>query len=216
MRLLSRIFSSIRSSLENEVLSELVELANLGTSTCVLLIKMVKEDDRSLVRKISKNEMHGDEVRRNVERLLFQGAFLPQSRHLFFTLAERMDNVIDRIEDCAKIYEATQRVDDGIRNHILEILDITKEACDCFCDALLSFFKGDETRMQEKIARINELESRIDDIKHEVFKNLVKSEDNLFWREKCTEDLIDTAEEISDNLQDAADMLGVIAASMKI
>ncbi len=216
MGIVSKLLAPFRSTLENDVFKALVELANLSSTTCSMLIRMIESDNKNLVRKISKNERHGDEIRRNVEKLLFEGAFLPQSRPLFFTLAERMDSVIDSIEDCAKIYEAAQQIDEEIKRRVLHILDVTKEACDCFCDALLSFFRGDERRMQEKIAVINEIEARIDDVKHEVFKSMVRSRDKCFWKEKCMEDFVDSAEEISDKLQDAADTLSVIAASMKV
>ena len=216
MGLLSRILAPFRSTLEDDILKKLVELANLSSTTCSMLIKMIESGDKNLVVRISKNERRGDDVRRSVEKLLFEGAFLPQSRPLFFTLAERMDSVIDSIEDCAKIFEAAQQVDEEVKRSVLHILDVTKEACDCFCDALVSFSRGDERRMQERIEKINELEARIDDVKHEVFKNLVKRDDDCFWREKCTEDLVDSAEEISDNIQDAADTLSVIAASMRV
>lgn len=202
---------------EKKVLDELVNLAEIIELSFNTLKDMILNNKKEMLSAITNYERKGDSIRRNIELHLFEGAFLPQSRHLFFTLAERMDSVIDRTEDCGKIFDIMDYViDDHVMERVREMLDLTTKTCNSFTTALNSFIRSDHTLMMAKTKEIREMEEQIDRIKHEIFKILIKANRNNFWEERTIVDLVDKLEDISDNLEDATDVLHIAAASLKM
>ncbi len=202
---------------EKKVLKELDNLARIIELSFGTLRRMIMENRKDMLQLITAYEKKGDRVRRNIELHLFEGAFLPQSRHLFFTLAERMDSVVDSTEDCGKIFDIMYyEMNDEIMRKVEEMFEFTQRTCSCFREALDSFIRSDHVRMLSRIKEIRELEENVDRIKHEIFRMLIESNNNNFWEERTTVDLVDKLEDISDGLEDAADVLHVAAASLRM
>ncbi len=202
---------------EKKVLAELVNLADVIEMSCDALREMITRNEKEMLPVITDYERKGDKIRRNIELHLFEGAFLPQSRHLFFTLAERMDSVIDRTEDCGKIFDIMKfEIDDAIKNKLYKMLELTARATISFKQALEAFIHSNHTRMVSKIKEVRDIEEQVDDIKHEIFKILIDANKNDFWEERTIVDLVDKLEDISDYLEDATDVLHIAAASLKV
>jgi len=202
---------------EKQVLNDLLNLSDVIQLSCETLNEMILNDRRDLLSKITDFEKKGDRIRRNIELHLFEGAFLPQSRHLFFTLAERMDSVIDRTEDCGKIFDIMRyEINDEIKKKISNILQLTIKASSSFKTALVAFINSEHALMTAKIKEVRDIEEQVDEIKREIFKLLIQANKNEFWEERTIVDLVDKLEDISDNLEDATDVLHIAAASLRI
>ncbi len=213
--LISKIFNIDKK--EKMVLKELENMLDIMNDACSSLTALISSFSKDLVEEVINCERMGDVARRNVEVHLFEGAFLPQARHLFFTLAERMDNIIDTMEDSAKIMELINRkIDKDIQEGLLKIMEITKKCCEMLKESFFYFKNGNEEKMKKKIEEIMLLENKIDDIKHELYKKMISHENCMFWIEKETSDLVELVESISDSVEDAADVLRIIVISMKV
>jgi len=202
---------------EEMVLKELESMLDIMNDACSSLTALLSSFSKDLVEEVINCERMGDVARRNVEVHLFEGAFLPQARHLFFTLAERMDNIIDKMEDSAKIIELiNEKMDKDIQSGLLKIMEITKKCCIMLKESFFYFKDGEEEKMKKKIEEIRILENKIDNIKHELYKKMISHKNCTFWIEKETSDLVELVESISDAVEDAADVLRVIVISMKV
>ncbi|MHA1685840.1 MAG: TIGR00153 family protein [Candidatus Heimdallarchaeaceae archaeon] len=199
---------------EKEVLIKTAELIQLLCSACEIFDEAIKKGDKNLMSEIYIIEKKGDEVRREIASKIYEGAFLPYLRPNIYKMAEMIDCIIDKLEDAALSFSKIKREDllKIIKNEIEIISELNIKMCHVLSKSFtICFLKGGDLR--ETIILIRVLEKRVDDLKHSILDKIMR-EDVKFWEGIVLLDFIEQLVEISDLIEDVADIIQLLNLSL--
>lgn len=116
---------------EKEVFAKIREHLNAVESTLMAFRKLFEvyirgdvERAEELLKDVEREESRADELRRNIELMLYGGAFLPASRGDYVRLSELIDNVADAAESAAhSLMFAKPIVPKGLEDEIIRLVD---------------------------------------------------------------------------------------------
>ena len=127
-----------------------------------VLIKDYLADHREFKEKsyrVHSLEHEADQVRRKIERYMFEGAFMPVYREDYMDLVERVDKVANRGEGVADFIALTRpAVPEFLHQGMLAMIDLTIKAFDLLTQAL-GFLKEDTAKVRPVADQIEELEA---------------------------------------------------------
>lgn len=185
-----------------------IRQGELAVKASETLIKVLKEDSyekkKELARDIKQIEREGDAVDSSISENLYKSRFVPFEREDIQTLGSRIEAFLDLIHDSAKkivIYhpKSTDSSWIEIGEFILEdariITGIARE---------LENYRKKPEPLQEKCARIKEIEQEVDDLYEYYMSHLFEAEKNGIELTKCKnivqclEDATDAAKEVAD------------------
>jgi predicted phosphate transport protein (TIGR00153 family) len=181
-----------------------------------LMQKTVKEyckdctDFKATAVEVQKREHDADEVRRDVEMTLYEGAFMPVERGDFVTLIERVDKVANQCEAVAEFLLLTRPdVDDDTKNGITEMMESTVRCYSHIPEMMKSMEDG---RVVMSMAhKVEEEERTVDQLFERSVRRLFK-EDYDLARKIHVKMLLDRVAAISNRVEDASDRFCVIVA----
>ena len=197
---------------ENQVIEKMREHLNYVIEANELLKVMIENDDKELAKEICEIEKLGDVVRREIALRLYEGAFIPGLRANLYRLAELIDEIIDEVEDTSINYNLISNLDGEIRHDCLRIAEINvKMSYD-----LISAFEclQNECELKDKTLVIRVREEEIDRIKEELYKKMIKKEVKSYWEGEILSDFIKHLVNISDLIEDAADVIQILNVSL--
>lgn len=169
-------------------------------------------DEKIVVEKrdvINGLEKKSDEVRRQIEESLYQGAFLPMSRSRILDLAEKTDEVADLVQDSSHLIGhisgdvRVSELDDLVKEQISETVECVKHLKEAV-DAI-----DEEAKVKELIKKVEVEEHHVDLIEDKLFKKLYSQDytpKSLILYGK----LIEFIGKISNKAEDASDTLSLI------
>ena len=165
------------------------------------------EGAKALEEEVSKLESEADNLRRSIELMLYEGAFLPASRGDYVRLSELVDQVADAAESAAHVLIlAKPKVPEEIKDGIIELVGSAIETYDVLMEAVRALNRDVDEAL--RLAKETEdREERADVVEYRVKAEVFESETittyaKLIWNQVLTKigDIADRAEDASDQV----------------
>jgi len=172
---------------------------------------------KNLSKEVHNLETEADKIRRNIIKLLIKEKFLlPNTRRDFMNLLEYLDKVADYAE-AALDYVILQDMDISEigKNYLYDILNMTIEQYKLLKKAVSLLFENIDDAY-EYVAKIEEIESQIDDIERILISRISKRDELSYGLKSLYRDFVTMIANISDVIEDAGDEIELIIAMRKI
>jgi len=197
---------------ENLVIEKMGEHLSYVREASGLLKTMIEKDDKELANEICEIERLGDITRREIALYLYEGAFLPGLRANLYRFAEIVDEVIDEIEDTSMAYVLISKLDDDIRKDCLRVAEINLK----MSNDLIAAFEclQNECELKDRTLVIKIREEEVDGIKGQLYKKMIKKDVKSYWEGETLSNFIRHLVNISDLIEDAADIIKILNVSL--
>jgi predicted phosphate transport protein (TIGR00153 family) len=165
-------------------------------------------------RVVHKAESRADDIRREVETMMYSKALFPESRGDILGLLEAIDKVANQSENAVQIL-LTHHIDipSDLRPGILELVDVCHRSVETLLKAAKNLFT-DFTSAMADTGKIDELESTADRIRADLIDQVFSS-DLPGTQQILLRDLLRAIENISDRAETAGDRIRIIVAKRK-
>jgi predicted phosphate transport protein (TIGR00153 family) len=202
------------------------KLSKTGSKFEEFFVAFFVEEDfktaEALGKKISELESSADEDRRKFIQKIYEGAFLPAMRGDLVDLAEKLDKVIDAIEEtlkCVLLRESLLKKLGKRRREIGESLRKlaakSREAVDSLANAVNLLFV-DLDAVMLKVNEVQRLEHESDLLESEFVASLVDLEKSLDPLSVIQlEEIVKKLGSISDAAEDTGDVLLRLVSGLK-
>ncbi|WP_297488577.1 TIGR00153 family protein [Thermococcus sp.] len=165
------------------------------------------EEAKKYEELVGDLETKADGLRRSIEMMLYEGAFLPANRGDYARLSELIDQVADAAESAAHtIILAKPKIPADMGKDVLTLVDSTMETYKKLRKSVEAL--NTDVDMAMKLAKETEdAEERADEVEYRLKKAVFDSEDvttyaKLIWNQILTKigDIADRAEDASDQV----------------
>ena len=166
--------------------------------------------------QVHQQEHDLDVIRRDIEKNLYGGAYLPFFREDYTHLAELIDDIANSAEDVCDHFsmeqpEFPEELKEGI-------IDLTKGVVDTFNsmpDVLEMLFKDMES-IAEHCQRVSEKEQEVDKKEWKLINRLFVNIDIPLANKILVREFIQHIAKVSDKIEDAADWIRVMVIKRRI
>lgn len=167
-------------------------------------------------RKVHEMEHHADVIRRQIERAMFEGAFLPAYREDYIALLERLDRVANKAEDAADtLYLMRPDIPELIRPAFKQIADLTVEAFAPIPEGIRNLLDG-ETDISGLEEFVEGREQMIDKLQFDSIRSLFKELGVEKVDALLLKGTIDQLCDVSDKIENVTDAMAIIAIKRKL
>jgi predicted phosphate transport protein (TIGR00153 family) len=208
---------------QKEIQASIAEYCKQVTACMETLQQAVEEyacepDRDALHRKVTQMhaaESRADDIRTEIEVLMYNKAIFPGSRKDILELLETMDKVPNSTESALRML-LTHRIEilPSLTPKILQIIGLTCQAAQSLLDAAQRLFH-DYTNASVDIGKVDCLESEVDHIEAEIVEEIFAMDldgcDKVLFR-----DFIERLGKISDRAEDAGQRIKIIVAKRRI
>ena len=186
------------------------ELLVHATKTLLEMVKIDNYEERKLLgRQIKKDETDGDELFRNLYKILNITFITPFDREDVNELAANMDDSLDIIDDCSKniLMYKPKRID----SQLIETANYLYECANLLHDIIkkLEFISLNYNDIIDNCDKIKHIEHVIDSIYSDYISNLFNDEPDYIELVK-NKNIAETFESASDVLKNVADTIRTI------
>ncbi len=165
------------------------------------------EKARELEIQVGRLESEADMLRREIETMLYEGAFLPASRGDYVRLSEEIDQVADAAESAAHtLILARPKVPIEIKDEIIMLVDAALETYKTLMEGVKNL-NVDVNKALEYAKKTEDAEERADELEYDAKRKAFESETistyaKLIWNQILTKigDIADRAEDASDQV----------------
>jgi predicted phosphate transport protein (TIGR00153 family) len=176
-----------------------------------------KDVERAAKLAFETHEAEGDadDVRRQVEAELLEGALLPHSRRELLEVIESVDRLANAAES-ALDYLLFQKPDipEEIRPTLVEIVEESGGISDDVTQLITSLFH-DTRGVHDVSQRIEQREGAVDVLERSAIKTLFKLELDLAYKLQI-DGLIEQLVELSDRAEDLSDRVDIMAMERRL
>ncbi|RKX49347.1 MAG: TIGR00153 family protein [Thermotogae bacterium] len=169
------------------------------------------EKAETLMGEVEELERKADSLRREIERMLYQGAFLPVNRGDYARLSELVDSVADAAESAAhSLILAKPKVPADLKQEILELLDYSLRTYQLLEEAV----KALNTNVDEAIEYVKKTEIAEEDadkIEYSLLRKVFESEKITTFAKIIWDKVITKIGDIADRAEDASDQVLLMA-----
>ncbi len=174
-----------------------------------------KEEARDFSLQVDKAESEADNLRREIAKGLFEGAFLPLLREDFLNFVEGVDKIADEAESCCDIIMLeTPDIPKDLRLFFTEIVKDSILPFQPLKEGFAHLFE-DFSLTLEKVQEVNIKEAEVDQ-KEEDLTRKIFSCDLELARKILLKQLVIKICDISDRAEDASDKLEILAIKRRI
>ena len=172
-------------------------------------------DDRSQLQRdfleVHQLESHADDIRREIEVMMYSKALFPESRGDILGLLETMDKVPNQAEATVRMLLTHHiTLPPEMRPQILEMIDVSGRCVRALLDGAEKLFT-DFTNATIAVGKVDQLESDVDhmqaDLIERIFAGDLPGIEKLLLR-----DLVRYIGHISDRAENAGDRIRIIVA----
>ena len=165
------------------------------------------ERAKAFEREVDELESKADRLRRDIETMLYEGAFLPANRGDYVRLSELIDQVADAAESAAHtLILARPKVPAELKDEIMELVDSSVKSYKVLVEAVRALNR-DVDKAIELAKAVEDSEEMADDVEYDVKGKVFESETvttyaKLIWNQILTKigDIADRAEDASDQV----------------
>ena len=174
-----------------------------------------REAAKTAFAEVHKAESKADDIRREVEVVMYSKSLFPESRGDILGLLETMDKVPNQAESAIRmIWNQHVTIPEKYHPQILQLVDVCSRTVDVMIDSVEKLF-SDFTNAAIAVGKIDELESEADRIEavliEELFSESSDSIATILFR-----DLIKQIAHISDRAENVGDKIRIIVAKRTI
>ena len=160
-----------------------------------------------LMKEVEDQERVADELRREIEAMLYQGAFLPVNRGDYARLSELIDSVADAAESAAHaLILAKPKIPSDLKKEILDLLNASLETYK-LVEKSVKMLNTNVDGAIEYAKKTELAEEDADKIEYTLLRKVFESERittfaKLIWNQVVTKigDIADRAEDASDQV----------------
>jgi len=160
-----------------------------------------------LMKEVEDQERVADELRREIEAMLYQGAFLPVNRGDYARLSELIDSVADAAESAAHaLILAKPKIPSDLKKEILDLLNTSLETYK-LVETSVKMLNTNVDGAIEYAKKTELAEEDADKIEYTLLRKVFESERittfaKLIWNQVVTKigDIADRAEDASDQV----------------
>ncbi|MCD4831281.1 MAG: TIGR00153 family protein [Anaerohalosphaeraceae bacterium] len=174
-----------------------------------------REAIKASFEKVHKAESLADDIRQDIEVVMYSKALFPESRGDILNLLETMDKVPNQAEAVVHmIWNQYISIPKEFHSEIIQLVDICCRCIDAMLEAAGKLFTN-FTNATVAVGKIDELESEADRIEasliEKIFSTQPDSIDKLLLR-----DLVKNIAGISDRAENAGDRIRIIIAKRSV
>ena len=194
-----------------ELIEEHLEVVGKTLETFRRLIEAYLQGDfegaKELEGEVTRLESEADKLRREIELMLYEGAFLPASRGDYVRLSELIDQVADAAESASHtLVLAKPKVPEELGDELTALVDASIETYLKLVEAVKAL-NEDVDRALELAKETEDLEENADKVEYRLKAKVFDSETittyaKLIWNQAITKvgDIADRAEDASDQV----------------
>jgi uncharacterized protein len=178
-----------------------------------------KNPDRGVIKSkfddVHKAESLADDIRRDIEVMMYSKSLFPESRGDILGLLEAMDKVPNQAETVIlMIWNQQVSIPKELQAEVLGLVDVCCRCVDAMLDAAGKLFK-DFTNAAVAVGKIDELESEADRLDAAIIVKVFSSNmDNL--DKILVRDMVKLISGISDRAENVGDRIRIAAAKRSI
>ena len=175
--------------------------------------------DREAVKgsfdKVHRAESLADDIRREIEVIMYSKALFPESRGDILGLLETMDKVPNQAEAVVHmIWNQHIAIPKELHSDILHIVDLGCRCVDALLEAAGKLFM-DFTNAGVAVGRIDEIESESDRAEAELIEKIFSTQPDTIGK-LLLRDLIKNIASISDRAENAGDRIRIMIAKRSV
>ncbi|MHC4636101.1 MAG: TIGR00153 family protein [Planctomycetota bacterium] len=178
----------------------------------------IQDPDRKLLEqnytKIHKAESQADDIRRDVEVMMYSKALFPESRGDILGLLETMDKVPNQAEAAVQMLLGQHvSIPEIYRGQFIQLVGICHRCVNAMLDGAAKLF-SDFTTATVLVGKIDELESEADHVEQAIIEQVFSSDIDGFEKLQIR-DIVKQAASISDRAENVGDRIRIIAAKRR-
>ncbi len=198
------------SEFMNDHVNEIEETLDLFRKLAFAYIKD-DPDYREMIHDVHDSEHQADEIRREVERCIYRGSFLPVVREDYIIVAELTDKIADQAQRCADIMVQEQPyVPPALRDDFRDLVREVKVTFSPFAKLIRLKNKSDHSQVSEYIDRIEAGEQRSDRAEWHLISDLYKLDELPLAQKMHLRHLIVEIGSIADAVEDVSDRVLIL------
>ncbi|NJE43264.1 TIGR00153 family protein [Thermococcus sp. GR6] len=202
----SGVFDTIEKHLEvvNESLVAFRELM-------VAYLNGDLERAKAFEREVDQLESKADKLRRSIETMLYEGAFLPANRGDYVRLSELVDQVADAAESAAHtLILAKPKVPLELRDELMKLVDSAIETYKVLVEAV-NALNSDVDRAIELAKVVEDAEEKADEVEYDIKGKVFESETVTTYAKLVWNQILTKIGDIADRAEDASDQVMLMA-----
>jgi hypothetical protein len=169
------------------------------------------ENAKAFEREVGALESKADGLRRSIETMLYEGAFLPANRGDYVRLSELVDQVADAAESAAHtLILAKPKVSDELKGEILRLVNSTVETYRLLMEAV-NALNIDVDKALELSKAVEDAEEAADAVEYDVKGKLFESETVTTYAKVIWNQVLTKIGDIADRAEDASDQVMLMA-----
>ncbi len=173
------------------------------------------EGARQFESRTHASESEADDVRKELELVLFKGALMPSSRGDLLKVLEAVDGVANRGESCVdELLLQHIEIPEEIKEDLKVLIDECLKTCLSLRDAVKYLFNDIERTVLE-CRRTEERESKVDSVERNLVRKVYSLDISLANKLQLRE-LIKAIADISDIAENASDVVEISAIKRKV
>jgi uncharacterized protein len=180
------------------------------------LLRYLESGDLDQLREdvghIHKAESQADDLRRDIEVMMYSKALFPESRGDVLGLLEAMDEVPNQAETCIRtIVNQYIEIPEMLHRDLRRLVDTCTECVDAMLEATTKLFT-DFANAAMTIGKIDALESEADGIEGEILQKIFANEQLRDLDKGLLRDLTRSISHIADRAEAVGDRVRIIVA----
>jgi predicted phosphate transport protein (TIGR00153 family) len=193
-------------------------------STCLevfenSILQYLETSDKSELEKncveIHKAESQADDIRREIEVMMYSKALFPESRGDILVLLETMDRVPNQAEATIHMISNQQiGIPEQFHAQIIQLVSVCVRCSKAMLESSAKLFT-DFTTATITLGKVDELESEADHIEESIIKQIFKSDIDGFEK-IMLRDTVKQISTVSDRAEKAGDRIRIIVAKRRI
>ncbi|NJE05341.1 TIGR00153 family protein [Thermococcus sp. M36] len=169
------------------------------------------ERAKAFEREVDELESKADRLRRDIETMLYEGAFLPANRGDYVRLSELIDQVADAAESAAHtLILAKPKVPAELKDEIMELVDSSIKSYKVLVEAVRALNR-DVDKAIELAKAVEDSEEGADDVEYDVKGKVFESETITTYAKIIWNQILTKIGDIADRAEDASDQVMLMA-----
>jgi len=165
--------------------------------------------------KIRRAESNADDIRREIEVMMYSKALFPESRGDILELLEAMDRVPNQMESIVgMLFNQHINIPQTYRQKLVELVGICHKCVDVMLEGSAKLF-SDFTNATVAVGRIDELESEAARVEGMITEQIFSSDLNGFEK-ILLRDLVEQIATVSDRAENVGDKIRLIVTKRNV
>ena len=212
------LFAGKQKKIEDQLTQYGREVSQCVQAMCDTIIEFCRTGDRvrlqEMVDHVHHAESRADDIRREIEVVMYSKALFPESRGDILGLLETMDKVPNQAEHTVQMLQTHHiTIPQPLQAGIFELAAICRRCTEALLDAVAKLFT-DFTNATVTIGKVDQLESEADQVELKLIETIFAS-DLPDLQKILLRDLVKHIASISDRAENVGDRLRIIVAKRK-